>query len=42
MNKKAVAQKNELLCKILAYNLTVVIQEMKELGVKANFTASSH
>jgi len=40
-NKNPVSQKNELLCKIIAYNLTVVIHEMKEIGVTPNFRESS-
>jgi Transposase len=32
-SKKETAQVNELLCKIIAYNLTVVIHEMYENGV---------
>jgi hypothetical protein len=31
------AQANELLCKILAHNLCVVIQSMYELGIESNF-----
>lgn len=36
-SKNDTAQKNELLCKIIAYNITVLIQEMYELGIKINF-----
>ncbi|MFH1199724.1 MAG: transposase [Candidatus Micrarchaeota archaeon] len=36
-SKNPIAQENELLCKILAYNLTVVIHEMHELGIKPDF-----
>jgi transposase len=36
-NKNKTAQTNELLCKIIAYNITVLIQEMHELGVKPDF-----
>ena len=32
-----VAQKNELLCKAIAYNITVLIREMFELGFMPNF-----
>ncbi len=32
-----VAQKNELLCKAIAYNITVLIHEMFELGIKPDF-----
>jgi transposase len=40
-SKNKTAQMNELLCKIIAYNITVLIQEMHELGIKSNFTTSS-
>ena len=33
MSKNRVAQENELLCKIIAYNLTVVIHSMIEMGI---------
>lgn len=36
-SKNIVAQENELLCKIIAYNLTVVIHEMYENGVEPEF-----
>lgn len=36
-SKNRIAQENELLCKFIAYNLTVVIHEMFELGIKAEF-----
>lgn len=36
-SKKQTAQVNELLCKILANNITIVIQEVNELGIKAEF-----
>ncbi len=36
-SKNSVAQVNEMLCKIIAYNITVLIQEMQELGVKPDF-----
>jgi transposase len=36
-SKNTTAQINELLCKIIAYNITVIIQEMHELGIKPNF-----
>ncbi|MDO8563837.1 MAG: hypothetical protein Q7R87_02425 [Nanoarchaeota archaeon] len=36
-SKKQTAQINELLCKILANNIMIVIQEIAELGVKAEF-----
>lgn len=34
-NKKA--QENELLCKLIAHNICVLIQEMHELGIKPDF-----
>ena len=37
-SKNFIAQKNELLCKVLAYNLTVLIHAMHELGIHINFT----
>jgi transposase len=36
-SKTETAQANELLCKIIAYNITVLIQEMYELGIKLDF-----
>ena len=36
-SKKKTAQINELLCKIIAYNITVLIQEMHELGIEFSF-----
>lgn len=36
-SKKQTAQINELMCKILANNITIVIQEIAELGIKAEF-----
>ena len=36
-SKKQTAQINELLMKVLAHNICVVIQEVNELGVKAEF-----
>ena len=36
-SKSRTAQINELLCKILCHNICVVIQEINELGVKAEF-----
>lgn len=36
-SKNQVAQVNELLCKIIAYNLTVVIHEMYENGIEPEF-----
>lgn len=39
-SRNRVAQENELLCKFIAYNLTVVIHEMFELGIEAKFAHS--
>lgn len=39
-SKKWIAQKNELLCKILAYNITVLIHEMFESGITPDFLTS--
>jgi transposase len=36
-SKKETAQFNELLVKVLCHNICVVIQEICELGIKANF-----
>lgn len=36
-SKKETAQKNEVLLKILSHNITVVIQEMHELGITPEF-----
>ncbi|MBI2170661.1 MAG: transposase [Chloroflexi bacterium] len=36
-SKTPVAQVNEVLCKVLAHNLTVLIQSMYELGIEAQF-----
>jgi transposase len=36
-SKDVIAQYNEVLCKILAYNITVVIHEMYELGIDPGF-----
>ncbi len=36
-SKKQTAQINELLIKVLAHNICVVIQEISELGIKAEF-----
>ncbi len=36
-SKNFIAQKNELLCKILAHNLIVLITEIYELGISAQF-----
>ncbi len=37
-SKNPIAQKNELLCKAVAYNILVLIQEMFELGIKFDLT----
>ncbi|MGI0058478.1 MAG: transposase [Nitrosotalea sp.] len=39
-SKNKTSQINELLCKVIAYNITVLIQEMEELGIKPNFTGA--
>jgi transposase len=36
-SKKYVAQKNELLCKVIAHNIVVLIHEMYELGIEPRF-----
>ena len=36
-SKNLIAQKNELFCKATAYNITVLIHEMFELGIKTDF-----
>ena len=36
-NKNLVSQTNELLCKLIAYNITVLINSMYELGVEPKF-----
>ena len=41
-SKNPVAQVNELLAKIIAYNLTVVIHEMYENGIDPNFIAKKY
>lgn len=40
-SKNRVAQENELLCKVIAYNIMVLIQEMQELGIALNFAQKS-
>jgi transposase len=37
-SKKFTAQKNELLCKVIAHNIVVLIHETHELGIKPEFT----
>lgn len=39
--KSEIGQKNELYCKIIAYNITVLIHEMFELGIKPDFSCLS-
>ena len=39
-SKNLIAQKNELFCKAIAYNITVLIHEMFELGIKPDFIPS--
>lgn len=36
-SKSFTAQKNELLCKVIAHNIVVLIHEMHELGIKPDF-----
>jgi transposase len=38
-SKNRIAQENELLCKIIAYNISVLIHSMYELGITPNFCA---
>lgn len=38
-SKKLKAQENELLCKLIAHNIVVLIHEMHELGINPSFTA---
>ena len=39
-SKNLIAQKNELFCKAIAYNITVLIHEMFELGIKPDFVST--
>lgn len=39
-SKNFIAQKNELLCKLIAHNIIVLIHEMHELGIKPDFYIS--
>jgi transposase len=39
-SKNWTAQKNELLCKLIAHNIVVPIHEMHELGTTPNFGSS--
>ena len=36
-SRKRISQENEMLCKIIAYNITVLIHAMFELGITPNF-----
>lgn len=36
-SKRQMAQTNELLCKVIAYNIMVLIEEMHELGIQPSF-----
>jgi len=38
-SRNPIAQKNEILLKILCHNICVVIQEMHELGIETNFSS---
>lgn len=38
-SRKRIAQENEMLCKIIAYNITVLIHAMFELGITPDFLA---
>ena len=37
-SKNWIAQKNELLCKLIAHNIVVLIHEMHELGINPDFS----
>ena len=39
-SKKVESQTNEVLCKVLAHNLSVLVHEMYELGVEPIFWAA--
>ena len=39
-SKNLIAEKNELFCRAIAYNITVLIHEMFELGIKPNFISA--
>ena len=41
-SKNFTAQKNELLCKLIAHNIIVLIQEIHELGIEVNFCTKSN
>jgi len=36
-SKNFIARKNELLCKLIAHNIIVLLHEMHELGIKPDF-----
>lgn len=40
-SKTYTSQKNELLCKVIAHNIVVLIHEMYELGIEPNFSLTS-
>jgi len=40
-SKNWVAQQNELLCKLIAHNICVLIQEMHELGIRPEFMSKT-
>jgi len=40
-SKNYTAQKNELLCKLIAHNIVVLIHEMHELNIKPDFNADN-
>jgi hypothetical protein len=40
-SRTQVAQVNEILCKLIAYNLTVVVHEMFENGIAPTFESSA-
>lgn len=37
-SKRLTAQTNEILCKVLCYNLTCLVHAMSELGIELNFS----
>ncbi|MCL4480468.1 MAG: hypothetical protein M1113_03165 [Candidatus Thermoplasmatota archaeon] len=39
-SKNLITQKYELFCKAIAYNITVMIHEMFELGIKPDFVST--
>ena len=40
-SKRLTAQVNEILCKVLCYNLTCLAQAMSELGISPDFRAAT-